>query len=92
MQPISILMMFIIGYITLLAVTCALSQQNPVADLRIKRALAQKRFYDFGSRSVDGEDASLRNSDDEYDRAQRFYDFGSRKRFYDFGSKKRSNE
>lgn len=60
--------------------------------MRVKRALANKRFYDFGSRSINAENEGLQNLDDEYDRAQRFYDFGSRKRFYDFGSKKRSDE
>jgi hypothetical protein len=60
--------------------------------MRLKRALANKRFYDFGSRSINGNDDDLQNLSDEVDRSRRFYDFGSRKRFYDFGSKKRSDE
>ncbi|CAF4458404.1 unnamed protein product, partial [Rotaria sp. Silwood2] len=67
-------------------------QQYHSADMRMKRAVANKRFYDFGSRSIHTNDDSLRDSPDEYDRIQRFYDFGTRKRFYDFGSKKRSDE
>ncbi|CAF1053548.1 unnamed protein product [Rotaria sordida] len=93
MQPINILLMFIFGYLTLLAMTCALSeQQYHIVNMRMKRALANKRFYDFGSRSININDDSTRDSNDEFDRIQRFYDFGTRKRFYDFGSKKRSNE
>ncbi len=65
-------------------------QQQPIADMRVKRSLANKRFYDFGSRSVNDDD--LQNFNDEFDRLRRFYDFGTRKRFYDFGSKKRSDE
>jgi hypothetical protein len=60
--------------------------------MRVKRSLANKRFYDFGSRSVHANDDDLQILNDEYDRYRRFYDFGTRKRFYDFGSKKRSDE
>jgi hypothetical protein len=64
--------------------------------MRVKRSLAKKRFYDFGSRSVHSNDDDLPDFNDEYNRLRRFYDFGSKKRlvtrFYDFGSKKkRSN-
>jgi hypothetical protein len=60
--------------------------------MRVKRSLANKRFYDFGTRSISVNDDDLQNFNDEYDRFRRFYDFGTRKRFYDFGSKKRSDE
>jgi hypothetical protein len=60
--------------------------------MRVKRSLANKRFYDFGSRSIHMNDDDFQNLNDEYDRYRRFYDFGTRKRFYDFGSKKRSDE
>jgi hypothetical protein len=60
--------------------------------MRVKRSLANKRFYDFGSRAIYANDDDLQNLNDEYDRFRRFYDFGTRKRFYDFGSKKRSDE
>jgi hypothetical protein len=66
--------------------------------MRVKRSLANKRFYDFGSRSVNfNDDDNLQEFNDEYNRLRRFYDFGTKKRlvtrFYDFGSKKkRSNE
>lgn len=60
--------------------------------MRVKRALANKRFYDFGARAININDDDLQNLHDEYDRFRRFYDFGSRKRFYEFGSKKRSDE
>lgn len=61
--------------------------------MRIKRSLANKRFYDFGSRSINYDvDDGSQNPKDDFDRVQRFYDFGSRKRFYDFGSKKRADE
>jgi hypothetical protein len=69
-----------------------------MADVRLKRSLANKRFYDFGSRSINnGNDDDADDFNDEYNRLRRFYDFGSKKRlatrFYDFGSKKkRSNE
>ncbi|CAF1220758.1 unnamed protein product [Rotaria sp. Silwood1] len=93
MQPSNILLIFIFGYITLLAMTCALSeQQYQSVNMRMKRALANKRFYDFGSRSIHTNDDNLQDSNAEYGRMQRFYDFGTRKRFYDFGSKKRSNK
>ncbi|CAF1085790.1 unnamed protein product [Adineta steineri] len=73
--------------------TCALSeQQHQLDEMHVKPAIASKRFYDFGSRSIHANDEELQNSNDESDRARRFYDFGTRKRFYDFGSKKRSNE
>jgi len=91
MQPISILLMFIVGYITLLTMTCALSEQQQIGDMRVKRSLA-KRFYDFGSRSINANDDDLQNLYDEFDHFRRFYDFGTRKRFYDFGAKKRSIE
>ena len=66
--------------------------------MRLKRSLANKRFYDFGSRSLDHiHDENNDDLNDEFNRLRRFYDFGSKKRlatrFYDFGSKKkRSNE
>ena len=63
------------------------------ADQRLKRSLANKRFYDFGSRSVrfDNDD-DFQEFNDQYNEQRRFYDFGTKKRFYDFGSKKkRSN-
>ncbi len=66
--------------------------------MRVKRSLANKRFYDFGSRSINfNDDDHLQEFNDEYNRLRRFYDFGTKKRlvtrFYDFGSKKkRSNE
>jgi len=67
--------------------------QPSIADMRVKRSLPNKRFYDFGSRSVNFNDDDLQEFNDEYDRSRRFYDFGTKKRFYDFGSKKkRSNE
>jgi len=59
--------------------------------MRIKRSLANKRFYDFGSRAINANDDDLQDLNDEYSRFLRFYDFGTRKRFYDFGSKKRSD-
>ncbi|CAF0908972.1 unnamed protein product [Adineta steineri] len=66
-------------------------EQPSLADMRIKRSLEHKRFYDFGSRSIHNDD--LQEFNDEENRLRRFYDFGSKKRFYDFGSKKkRSNE
>ncbi|CAF1021637.1 unnamed protein product [Rotaria magnacalcarata] len=103
MQPISILFALVIGYITLLTMTCSLSinnnqnVQSSIANMRLKRALANKRFYDFGSRSVNINDDDLHEFNDEYNRLRRFYDFGTKKRlvtrFYDFGSrKKRSDE
>jgi hypothetical protein len=60
--------------------------------MRVKRSLENRRFYDFGSRSININDDDVQNLNDEYDRFRRFYDFGTRKRFYDFGSKKRSDE
>jgi hypothetical protein len=60
--------------------------------MRVKRSLANKRFYDFGSRAIYANDDDLQNLNDDFDRSRRFYDFGTRKRFYDFGSKKRSDE
>ena len=70
-----------------------------MADLRLKRSLANKRFYDFGSRSINHnneDDAGTDDLNEEFNRLRRFYDFGSKKRlatrFYDFGSKKRSDE
>lgn len=64
------------------------------ADQRLKRSLANKRFYDFGSRSVHSDnDADFQEFNDQFNEHRRFYDFGTKKRFYDFGSKKkRSNE
>lgn len=67
--------------------------QSSFADLRAKRSLADKRFYDFGTRSIHSDDDGLEDFNDEYNRLRRFYDFGTKKRFYDFGSKKkRSNQ
>ncbi len=67
--------------------------QPSIADIRVKRSIANKRFYDFGSRSVNVDDDDNQELNDEYNRLRRFYDFGTKKRFYDFGSKKkRSNE
>jgi len=60
--------------------------------MRVKRSLENRRFYDFGSRSINTNDDDAQNLNDEYDHFRRFYDFGTRKRFYDFGSKKRSDE
>jgi hypothetical protein len=61
--------------------------------LRVKRSIPNKRFYDFGSRSIKFDDNDLQEFNGEYDRSRRFYDFGTKKRFYDFGSKKkRSSE
>lgn len=60
--------------------------------MRVKRSSINKRFYDFGSRSIHANDDDLQILNDEYDRFRRFYDFGTRKRFYDFGSKKRSDD
>ncbi|UJR26259.1 hypothetical protein I4U23_007599 [Adineta vaga] len=98
MHPINILFVFFVGYLTLLSMTYALSinthqehQPSSLADMRIKRSLEHKRFYDFGSRSIHNDD--LEQFNDEFNRLRRFYDFGTKKRFYDFGSKKkRSNE
>ncbi|UJR22758.1 hypothetical protein I4U23_025790 [Adineta vaga] len=93
MQPISLILMLIVGYITLITMTCALSEQKHQMDeMHAKQALRNKRFYDFGSRSVHANEEDLQNVNDEFDRSRRFYDFGTRKRFYDFGSKKRSDE
>ena len=72
--------------------------QPAMADGRLKRSLANKRFYDFGARSISNlNDEEVEDLNDEFNRLRRFYDFGSKKRlvtrFYDFGSKKkRSNE
>ncbi|CAF0815568.1 unnamed protein product [Adineta ricciae] len=97
MHPINILLVFFVGYLTLLTMTYALSinthQQRPssLADTRVKRSLEHKRFYDFGARSVHNDE--LEEVNDAFNRLRRFYDFGAKKRFYDFGSKKkRSNE
>jgi hypothetical protein len=60
--------------------------------MHVKQALLNKRFYDFGSRSIHANEDDLQNVNDDFDRSRRFYDFGTRKRFYDFGSKKRSVE
>lgn len=69
----------------------AQEQDRQVEEMHAKHLLANKRFYDFGSRSIHAsDDDDSQNANDDYDRARRFYDFGTRKRFYDFGSKKRS--
>ncbi|CAF0949349.1 unnamed protein product [Rotaria sordida] len=78
--------------------TCALSMndnqkiQSSIADMRVKRSLANKRFYDFGSRSIHLNDYDLQDFNDQYNRLRRFYDFGTKKRFYDFGSKKKRSD
>ncbi|CAF3334741.1 unnamed protein product [Rotaria sp. Silwood1] len=102
MQPISILFAFVVGCITLLTMTCSLSIndnqkiQSAIADMRVKRSLANKRFYDFGSRSINFNDDDLEDINDQYNRLRRFYDFGTKKRlvtrFYDFGSKKKRSD
>jgi hypothetical protein len=65
--------------------------------MRFKRSLPNKRFYDFGSRSIHLDDDDSQELNDDSNRLRRFYDFGTKKRlatrFYDFGSKKkRSSE
>ncbi|MCS4559058.1 hypothetical protein L9G74_21805, partial [Shewanella sp. C32] len=70
--------MFIVGYLTLLTMTNAFPSEERMTDFRAKRSLANKRFYDFGSRAIYANDDDLQNLNDEYDRFRRFYDFGSR--------------
>lgn len=60
------------------------------ADQRLKRSLANKRFYDFGSRSIHSDNDP--DFDDQFNEHRRFYDFGTKKRFYDFGSKKKRSD
>lgn len=68
-----------------------LKENDQLVETRLKRSLANKRFYEFGARSTN--DDELESFIDDIHRLRRFYEFGAKKRlatrFYDFGSKKK---